>query len=139
MFSLAVCCLIFSGGDLYLLRLSCIGPALAITYLTIPLQKSVVHKLHFHSKPRVQYICLPLISLLYGQKLMFPCSRQQSCPLTGPPGHPGIPGPPGSPGTPGTPGTPGILGPTVIRRWKQCAWRFDDTKDQRDSGKIHVS
>ena len=78
---------------------------------------------------------------------MFPCSQQQSCSFQGPPGQPGIPGIPGTPGTPGIPGTPGTLasggsfgkGSTVIRRWKQCAWKFDNTKDQRDSGKIHVS
>ena len=81
----------------------------------------------------------------------FARSQQQSCSRQGPPGQPGIPGTPGTPGIPGTPGTltsggcsdcgiqdGGKVG-TVIRRWKQCAWTYNERTDNRDSGKLHVS
>ena len=78
-------------------------------------------------------------------------SFSQSCPQQGPPGPPGIPGTPGTPGIPGTLGSP--LGCSCCerkskvqrlytgpqRRWKQCSWTFDQGKDGRDSGKVHVS
>lgn len=81
-------------------------------------------------------------------------SVSQSCPQQGPPGQPGIPG---TPGTPGIPGTMGTLGSSMgcsccdrqnrgqrlytapLRRWKQCSWTFDQGKDGRNSGKVHVS
>lgn len=61
----------------------------------------------------------------------------------GPPGQPGTPGTPGIPGNPGTPGTSaycgcGQSGAGNSRRWKQCAWVHDNTKDGRDNGKVHV-
>ncbi|KAL9975565.1 hypothetical protein ACROYT_G012740 [Oculina patagonica] len=58
--------------------------------------------------------------------------------LQGPPGQPGIPGTPGTPGTPGIPGTQTSVGcPGFSRRWKQCAWKYDNNKDSRDSGQVH--
>ncbi|XP_068732277.1 collagen triple helix repeat-containing protein 1-like isoform X1 [Montipora capricornis] len=56
------------------------------------------------------------------------CNGQSQC-LQGPPGQPGIPGTPGTPGKPGPPG--------FCRRWKQCAWKYDNSKDGRDSGQVH--
>ena len=84
-----------------------------------------------------------------------PCAcLLQNCPLQGPPGLPGIPGTPGAPGIPGTPGTLGSamgcspvcdkqyravqVSTTFQRRWKQCSWTYDQGKDDRDSGKVHV-
>ncbi|KAL9975552.1 hypothetical protein ACROYT_G012724 [Oculina patagonica] len=71
------------------------------------------------------------------------CNGKSKCPQ-GPPGQPGIPGTPGTPGTPGIPGTPGTQGtqtsvrrPGFSRRWKQCAWNYDNSKDGRNSGQVH--
>lgn len=73
------------------------------------------------------------------------------CAPQGPSGPPGIPGTPGTPGTPGIQGSHGPAGcpgsdgkdgakgePGVSRRWKQCTWSHDTTKDGRDSGQVHV-
>ena len=68
--------------------------------------------------------------------------------------YPGTPGSPGTPGTPGIPGSSGAVGPpgcpgrdgkdgkrgkpALPRRWKQCTWTFDQSKDSRDNGQVHV-
>ena len=74
------------------------------------------------------------------------CSLQGQAGQPGAPGAPGIPGTPGTPGTPGVPGTPGTSGaletpggsPGSSRRWKQCSWSSDGSRDNRDSGQVHV-
>lgn len=62
----------------------------------------------------------------------------QHCCLQGPPGQAGTPGTPGTPGTAGTPGAPGIPGCAESpRRWKQCAWTYGVSRDDKDNGLVH--
>ena len=61
--------------------------------------------------------------------------------VPGVPGTPGVSGAPGMPGTPATPGTSGNVGTggvTSSRRWKECTWSSDGSRDNRDSGQVHV-
>lgn len=82
------------------------------------------------------------------------CSSRSQCIMQGPAGPPGLPGTPGTPGTPGISGSPGGVGPAgcpgrdgqdgapgrpgLPRRWKQCTWAFDQSKDGRDNGQVHM-
>lgn len=82
------------------------------------------------------------IALLQWSFVIFAFADGQSSCCQGPPGQPGTPGTPGIPGNPGTPGTSaycgcGQSGAGNSRRWKQCAWVHDNTKDGRDNGKVH--
>ncbi|XP_027052384.1 transmembrane prolyl 4-hydroxylase-like [Pocillopora damicornis] len=83
------------------------------------------------------------IALLQWSFVIFAFADGQSSCCQGPPGQPGTPGTPGIPGNPGTPGTSaycgcGQSGAGNSRRWKQCAWVHDNTKDGRDNGKVHA-
>ena len=82
------------------------------------------------------YIFYLFVDLLLLLRTYFFFLLQQFQPgVQGPPGIAGTPGIPGIPGTPGHPGTP-CTGSS--RRWKQCAWTYKQSNDQRDTGLIHV-